>query len=52
MPAKSSMLSWAKKSGMKKAEFLRVALMIGATQLANEIAKENLGLLAQQPART
>ena len=37
MPAKSSMLSWIKKSGMKKAEFLRVALMIGAVQLANDL---------------
>ena len=37
MPAKSSMMSWAKKSGMKKAEFLRTALMIGAIQLANDL---------------
>lgn len=42
MPAKSSMLSWAKKSGMKKAEFLRVALMIGAAQLANDLHAKNL----------
>ncbi len=42
MPAKSSMLSWAKKSGMKKAEFLRVALMIGAVQLANDLRAKNL----------
>ena len=41
MPAKSSMLSWAKKSGMKKAEFLRVAIMIGAIQLANDLRAKN-----------
>ncbi len=41
MLAKSSMLSWAKKSGMKKAEFLRVALMIGAMQLANNLRAKN-----------
>ncbi|OGO27582.1 MAG: hypothetical protein A2Z16_01350 [Chloroflexi bacterium RBG_16_54_18] len=38
MPVKVSMLSWVKKSGMGRAEFLRVALMIGASQLA-EIVK-------------
>ena len=37
IPAKSSMLDWAKKSGMRKAEFLRVALMIGATKLADDL---------------
>jgi hypothetical protein len=42
MPAKSSMLSWAKKSGMKKAEFLRVALMVGAAQLANDLQAKKL----------
>jgi hypothetical protein len=40
--AKSSMLSWVKKSGMKKAEFLRVALMIGAVQLANELRAKGI----------
>ena len=42
MPAKSSMLTWAKKSGRKKAEFLRVALMIGAVQLANDLRAKKL----------
>ena len=41
MPAKSSMLDWAKKSGMKKAEFLRVALMIGANHLATELSAKH-----------
>ncbi len=41
MPAKSSMLAWAKKSGMKKAEFLRVSLMIGAVHLANNLRAKN-----------
>jgi hypothetical protein len=37
MQVKQSMLDWQKKSGMGKAEFLRVALMIGAAQLANDV---------------
>jgi len=58
--AKKSMLSWVNKSGLKKAQFFRTALMIGSVQLA-----ENLGIKentenhfvvsdcerAQQPAR-
>ncbi len=41
MNVKNSMLNWVKKSGMGKAEFLRVSLMMGATQLANSVmAKE------------
>ena len=41
MPVKNSMMNWMKRSGMGKAEFLRVALMIGAAQLANNVmAKE------------
>jgi hypothetical protein len=39
--AKVSMLGWMKKSGMKKADFLRAALMIGALQLANELKAKN-----------
>ena len=30
LPAKLSMLSWQKKTGMNKAQFLRTALMMGA----------------------
>jgi hypothetical protein len=37
MPVKDSVMKWIKKSGMGKAEFLRVALMIGAKQLAESI---------------
>ena len=41
LPAKVSMLSWQKKTGMNKAQFFRTALMIGALQLANDLqAKE------------
>ena len=41
MNVKLSMLEWQRKSGMGKAEFLRVALMIGATKLADNVrAKE------------
>jgi hypothetical protein len=54
--AKQSMLCWMSKSGLKKAQFFRTALLIGSVQLA-----ENLGIkeetdshfsdLAQQPDR-
>ena len=37
MPVKQSMMEWQKKSGMGKAEFLRVALMMGAVNLADNI---------------
>ncbi len=37
--AKQSMLSWMSKSGLKKAQFFRAALLIGSIQLA-----ENLGI--------
>jgi hypothetical protein len=37
LPVKLSMLSWVKKSGMKKAQFLRSALMISALELANDL---------------
>ena len=41
MPVKLSMMDWQKKSGMGKAEFMRVALMIGAAKLAEDVkAKE------------
>ena len=38
LPMKTSMLAWAKKSGMKKAEFLRMALTTGFL----ELSKSNL----------
>lgn len=41
LPAKVSMFAWMKKSGMKKAEFFRTALMIGALQLANDLKAKN-----------
>lgn len=37
--AKESMMVWMKKSGFKKAQFFRTALMIGTVQLA-----QNLGI--------
>lgn len=37
MPVKQSMIEWQQKSGMGKAEFLRVALMIGAAKLAEDV---------------
>jgi len=37
MTIKDTMLNWWKKSGMKKAEFFRTALMIGTVQLAQQL---------------
>ena len=37
MSVKSSMVTWMKKSGMGKTEFFRVALMIGASKLAEQV---------------
>jgi hypothetical protein len=42
-----TMLNWCKQSGMSKAEFFRVSLMMGVIQLADQVkAKEpNKGYL-------
>jgi hypothetical protein len=37
MSVKSSITTWIRKSGMGKSEFLRVALMIGASRLAEQV---------------
>ena len=37
MPVKIEILSWAKQMGVNKAAFLRMALMIGASQLTKQI---------------
>ncbi len=37
MPVKDSIMKWVKHSGMGKAEFLRVSLMIGSKQLAESV---------------
>jgi hypothetical protein len=56
LPLKTSLLDLQKKSGMKKAEFLRIALMMGTERLLeNGLLIDYKGkgeLLAQQPART
>jgi hypothetical protein len=55
MGYKKAMLSWAKQSGMRKADFLRMALVMGYLQLANvgvNDKSDRVDLLAQQPART
>jgi len=36
MPVKEEILSWAKQMGVNKAAFLRMALMLGASQLTNQ----------------
>ena len=37
MDTKLKMLEWHKKSGLRKAEFFRVALMIGVSHLADSV---------------
>jgi hypothetical protein len=37
LPIKTTMLTWAKRSGMKKAEFLRLALTTGFLALSKGI---------------
>jgi hypothetical protein len=37
MPVKEEILSWAKQMGINKAAFLRMALMLGASQLTKQI---------------
>ena len=36
VPVKEEILSWAKQMGINKAAFLRMALMIGASQLVKQ----------------
>ena len=45
LPMKTSMLAWAKKSGMKKAEFLRLALTKGFLELSRGITPDEINLL-------
>jgi hypothetical protein len=56
LPIKSSPMDLQKKSGMKKAEFLRVVLMMGTAKISeNFISNDHIpagGELSQQPART
>ena len=43
MPVKETILVWCKRSGMRQAEFFRVALMIGVKQLSESVnAKQPL----------
>jgi hypothetical protein len=37
MPVKEEILGWSKQLGINKAAFLRMALMIGASQLVEQI---------------
>jgi len=39
LPVKTSLMDFQKKSGLKKAEFLRLALTIGFLDLSNNILK-------------
>ena len=56
LPVKISLLNLQKKSGMKKAEFLRFALMMGTAKISENVLsndpKVSGGELELQPART
>jgi hypothetical protein len=54
LPIKNSMMDFQKRSGLKKAEFLRLALTTGFLDISksNLINKVEDGGAAQQPART
>jgi len=41
LPVKEEILSWAKQLGINKAAFLRIALMIGASQLTKQMLMDN-----------
>ena len=41
LPVKEEILSWAKQLGINKAAFLRIALMIGASQLTKQMLLDN-----------
>ncbi len=41
LPVKEEILSWAKQLGINKAAFLRIALMIGASQLTKQMLLVN-----------
>jgi hypothetical protein len=43
MNVKDTMLLWHQKSGMRRAEFFRVSLMIGANHLAESINAKDKG---------
>jgi hypothetical protein len=43
MTVKETMMAWCKRSGMGRAEFFRVSLMIGMNQLAESINAKNPG---------
>jgi hypothetical protein len=49
LPDKALLLAGVKASGMSKAEFLRKALILGASQLAKEQGNHAGGRLAQKP---
>lgn len=55
LPVKNSLMDIQKKSGMKKAEFLRVALMLGTARITESVLspdrKTGCSPLAQQSAR-
>ncbi len=53
---KQSMLSWLEKSGLKKSEFFKTALMMGTVQLSEQLgikdkSNSHFSDLAQQPDR-
>jgi hypothetical protein len=51
LPMKLSMLAWVKRSGLKKAEFLRMALTTGFLELAKGIGQVGDAAQGRPPAR-
>lgn len=43
MNIKETMLTWCRQSGMGKAEFFRVSLMMGVVQLAEQVKAKKVG---------
>jgi hypothetical protein len=56
MPVKLTLMELVQKSGMKRAEFLRTALIMGTAKLSEDVFKTDhkgeVVELFQQPART
>ena len=50
LPIKNSLLDLQKRSGMKKAEFLRVALIMGASNLSEKVLPKDRKEEGGEPA--
>jgi hypothetical protein len=54
MPVKEEILDWSKQLGINKAAFLRMALMIGASQLVEQLilTKQTKEIRKEQAGKT